>query len=132
MDSWISSIENYIRPDFTIGQRAASKLNLEDLYTVCGKKRNYTIEDAQALHKMQWKKEQYEREKDLKEGYSPRKMLEILRLRALYLNQRGSTLNNPHITSGFLSQFKDREISLQQLEVNEGFVACNHQSGETF
>ena len=39
-------------------------------------------------------------------GYTPLKMLEILKLRAIYLNQRGSTLNNPHIPSSFFQRFR--------------------------
>lgn len=38
-------------------------------------------------------------------------MLKLLRLRALYIAQRGATLNNPHITSEHLKKFwgTDRE-----------------------
>ena len=39
-------------------------------------------------------------------------MLEILKLRAIYLNQRGSTLNNPHIPQSFFANFRDRMIDV--------------------
>jgi hypothetical protein len=47
---------------------------------------------------------------DETDGYTPEKMLEILKLRAIYLNQRGSTLNNPHIPKSFFANFTDRMI----------------------
>lgn len=46
------------------------------------------------------------------DGYTPAKMLEILKLRAIYLNQRGSTLNNPHIPKSFFANFRDRMIDV--------------------
>ena len=52
-------------------------------------------------------------------GYTPLKMLEILKLRAIYLNQRGSTLNNPHIPSSFFQRFSDRMIDVIQSDVAE-------------
>lgn len=39
-------------------------------------------------------------------------MLRILRLRARYLNNRGATLNNPHIPTSFLRRFTDQAIDL--------------------
>ncbi len=108
MEGWIGKIERYIAPDFAIGKRIAEKLTLEDLYIICGEKKKYSMNDAQVLHKRQWKREDYLREMDIQDGYSPLKMLKILRLRAVYLNERGSTLNNPHIPSSFFSNFSDR------------------------
>ena len=47
---------------------------------------------------------QYMDSMDLKGGYSPERMLNILKDRAEYLMERGSTLNNPHIPKSY---FKD-------------------------
>ena len=104
MEPWIGKIENYIRPDFTIGERAAQRLTLEDLYIVCGEKQLYSVEDAQILHKRQWNAREYREQIDVEGGYTPLRMLEILKLRAVYLNERGSTLNNPHIPATHFSR----------------------------
>ena len=112
MEGWIGKVESYIAPDFAIGRRIADKLNLEDLYIICGEKSKYSLSDAQALHKRQWNRDRYVSEMDDDEGYTPSKMLEILKLRARYLIQRGSTLNNPHIPRSFFPQFSDQMIDV--------------------
>lgn len=59
------------------------------------------LNDAQALHKKQYTREQYLEKMDLDSGYSPSIMLAILQDRCKYLIQRGSTLNNPHIPASY-------------------------------
>ena len=110
MEPWISRIERYIAPDFMIGERVAPKLEMDDLHVICGEKDAYALEDAKALYKRQWTEDKYSAEMDLPDGYSPNRMLEILRLRARYLIDRGSTLNNPHIPKRFLATFADRRV----------------------
>lgn len=110
MEPWIRRLEVYITPDLMIGEHLSQRLVLEDLHIICGEKDLYDLEDAKALHKQQWTKKEYRAAMDAPEGYSPQKMLEILRLRARYLNARGATLNNPHISKKFFSNFQDREV----------------------
>lgn len=110
MEGWIAEIELYIKPDLAIGDRVAEKLDFEDLYIICEEKSKYSLEDAKSLHKRQWNQKKYRSEMDDANGYTPAKMLEILKLRAIYLNQRGSTLNNPHIPKSFFANFRDRMI----------------------
>lgn len=112
MEPWIGRIEGYIAPDFLIGERLARRLSLEDLHVICGEKDIYSREDAKALHKRQWSNDEYTSKMDVPDGYSPSRMLELLRLRARYLNARGATLNNPHIPKTFFSNFQDREMHL--------------------
>lgn len=112
MESWIAEKELYIKPDFAIEDRVAEKLDFEDLYIVCERKCKYSLEDAKSLHKRQWNQERYRAEMDDADGYTPAKMLEILKLRAVYLNQRGSTLNNPHIPKSFFANFRDQMIDV--------------------
>lgn len=111
MESWISKIDRYMKPDFQISEHVARGLELEDMHIICGEKSIYGRKDAKALHKKQWSDDRYLSEMDMENGYSPSKMLEILRLRAQYLTARGATLNNPHIPKSFLSKFQDRKIS---------------------
>lgn len=110
MEPWISRIERYMAPDFMLGERAAAKLGMDDLHVICGDKSAYTLEDAKALYKRQWTEDRYTSQMDLSDGYSPPRMLEIPRLRAQYLSDRGSTLNNPHIPKRFFLTFADRAI----------------------
>ncbi len=114
LEPWIKKTEDCIAPDFLIGSKAAEKLTMLDLLTVCGRKAFYTLEDAKRIHKKQWSQKTYLKEMDFPDGYSLEKMLSILRLRCLYLNQRGSTLNNPHIPAEFLKQFKDVALSVEK------------------
>jgi len=117
MEPWISSIENKILIDFTLAGRASMKLEMDDLFDVCGEQHTYSRDDAKRLHKNQWSAEQYDSALDVTiDGHrriSQVRMLEILQLRAKYIAERGATLNNPHITSSFLSRFygSDREIT---------------------
>ena len=97
MQDWIKSKEQYIKPDFMLADLASRKLSTEDLYQVMEEKPLYTYEDAKSLQKMQYKKSKYLELQDVPGGYSPERMLEILKDRAKYIVQRGSTLNNPHI-----------------------------------
>ena len=117
MAPWIDGIAAKIEPDYKIALRSSRHLDLTDLHDVCGKKLAYSIAEAKRLHKAQWTAAQYQAAVDLpdvKGGMlSPNAMLKLLRLRALYIAQRGATLNNPHITTEFLKAFwgTDRETS---------------------
>ena len=110
MAPWISRIEGYMAPDLMIGDRIAPRLEMDDLHVICGEKDTYALGDAKALYKRQWTEDEYSANMDLPNGYSPTRMLEILRLRAHYLIDRGSTLNNPHIPKRFFSTFADRQV----------------------
>jgi hypothetical protein len=109
MEPWIASIEAKIRVDFRIAALAARRLDMPDLFEVCGEQPSYSIEDARRLHKQQWTAAQYQGALDMVEGGEPRisrpAMLDILRLRSKYIAERGATLNNPHITKAHLDAF---------------------------
>lgn len=117
MEPWIASIESKILIDFKIAARSSHKLDLDDLFAVCGEQSTYSLGDAKRLHKQQWTTAEYEAALDTSEIGTPRisqlKMLEILQLRSRYIAQRGATLNNPHITKAHLSPFfgTDREVA---------------------
>ncbi|WP_339465437.1 MULTISPECIES: hypothetical protein [unclassified Pseudomonas] len=97
MAPWIASKETYIAPDIALAAIAASKLSLSDVFDALGRKDVYSIEDAKALQKKQYSAARYLELMDRSFGYSPERMLEILKERTIYLMTRGSTLNNPHI-----------------------------------
>jgi hypothetical protein len=113
LEPWIASVEAYIAPDYQLAQRASAHLNLPDLFVICGDQTTYSIDDAKRLHKRQWSAQHYKEAADTKVGGRPRisqhKMLEILRLRAAYIAERGATLNNPHIPLTYLARFNDTD-----------------------
>lgn len=109
MEPWIASVEAKIAVDHKLALIASRRLTLEDLWEVCGTQESYSLEDAKRLHKQQWTTEQYAAALDKRiDGtlrISPRGMLELLRLRAKYIAERGATLNNPHISKAHLDAF---------------------------
>jgi hypothetical protein len=120
MAGWIEEKEQYISPDFMLAELASEKLTMNDLHEVMEEKALYTLKDARSLQKKQYLNDKYIELQDLEGGYSPEKMLEILKDRSRYLVERGSTLNNPHIPKNY---FKDwTEITENHAEILKGMV----------
>ena len=117
MEPWIASVEAKILPDYQLAQLASRRLVLQDLFDVCGEQPTYSLEDAKQLHKQQWTAEEYQSALDMTVGGRPRisqgKMLEILQLRSRYIAERGTTLNNPHITKTHLATFAGTDSVVQ-------------------
>ena len=76
---------------------------------MCGEQTSYSVDDAKKLHKKQYTAAQYQAAPDFVESgerrISQTKMLDILKERALYISERGATVNNPHLTGSFLRSF---------------------------
>ena len=119
MEPWIDQVANYIKPDLDLSKIISKKLSLDDVHSILGKKEKYTLADAKKLHKKQYKKEEYLKMMDVKDGYSPKKMLKILQDRSEYLMRRGSTLNNPHIPASYFEGWtkitKDHAKTLRKM-----------------
>ena len=112
MAPWIEEKWQYIRADFQLANHVPELIGLDTLSEIVGKKASYTYDDARKLHKSQYAKSKYVELMDLSSrvrgktkpsGYSPERMLYILRDRARYILQRGSTLNNPHIPLSYFA-----------------------------
>lgn len=101
MDPWIEEKEAYISLDYQLAQFVPGLITMDILYQILGEKKVYTLEDAQSLQKRQYTIDKYRQQMDLEGGYSPEKMLSILKERCRYLIERGSTLNNPHILASY-------------------------------
>lgn len=116
MEPWLARKEAQMQIDFKLAARVSGNLDLEDLFAVCGEQPTYSLEDAKKLHKQQYSAAQYVAASDVvvdgKNRISRQRMLEILKERARYIAERGSTINNPHITKTYLQSFSgtDREI----------------------
>lgn len=106
MEPWIARMEAYIRPDVLLADRLPARLTPDDVTSVLGEKETYSLDDAKAVMKQQWKAAQYVEFQDLKDGYSRARMTELFQLRARYVILRGSTLNNPHIPGSFFEPFE--------------------------
>ena len=109
MEPWIALIEARIAIDFRLAHLASRNLELADLFEVFGQQDTYSVTDAKRLHKQQWSAKQYANALDTQIGSERRisraGMLDILRLRAKYIAERGATLNNPHITKAHFDTF---------------------------
>ena len=106
MQPWIQEMSQYIAPDFKLAEISYQNLSLEDLHKVLPKKDIYSLEDAQSIQKRQYLAKKYLELQDKKNGYSPERMLQILRERLKYLIERGSTLNNPHISGSYFESWE--------------------------
>jgi hypothetical protein len=115
MQPWLDELEAYIAPDVELARRVPERLTDDDLVAICGDKPTYSEADARRIFKKQWKRADYQRHLDHPPNapteYTRQRMLEILRLRARYTMQRGATLNNPHVSKGFLQRFADQRIT---------------------
>lgn len=103
MQPWIQQKEEYIRADFALTKIVPELMTLDTLYEVLGEKDVYTLEDARLLHKRQYKRAQYLAQQDVPGGYSPQRMLKILKDRCRYVISRGATLNNPHVPGSYFA-----------------------------
>lgn len=119
MEPWIAEKERYILPDQTLATMLPQYVTEDMVVQLLGRKSIYTLEDAQWIMKKQWKAYEYEENQDFNHGYSLTKMTEILQLRANYVLNRGSTLNNPHIEKAFFDKFdkitEDHAVVLRNL-----------------
>lgn len=123
MAEWIEEKKQYIALDYALAQIVPEKLDLHDLEKLLGRKETYAYDDARFVHKNQLKKNEYQQLFDVEGGYSPERMLEVLRWRAAYIIERGSTLNNPHIPVNVLNKFpkitQNHGSELRRLVVQE-------------
>lgn len=104
MRAWIGAKETYIRPDLVLADRAPDLVTDDVLTQVLGSADVFTAADARSVMKNQWTAEQYRTQGDLPDnGYSRARMVQLLQERCGYVIRRGSTLNNPHISEGYLA-----------------------------
>lgn len=104
MAEWINEKEKYISTDFKLAELIPEKIDFDDMFKIIGEKDYYSLKDAKLIQKSQYTIIEYKSLQDIENGYSPDRMLKIMKNRAKYLIQRGSTLNNPHIPSKYFSE----------------------------
>src|SRR5581483_10321352 len=113
MEPWIARQEAYVQTDVRLVQTIPQLIRDEHLDGLVGAKHRYTLADAIALMKQQklpdgsrMTGEGYRQMMDVRGGYSRARMLEMVRLRAHYLLDRGATRNNPHIPSAYFREWE--------------------------
>jgi hypothetical protein len=107
MRPWFDEKANYIAPDVALAACVPELIGDDVLTAVMGDSDDFGYEDAKRLMKNQHNRAGYREAADLEGGrYSRGAMLEMLRSRSRYVIERGSTLNNPHISASY---FKDWE-----------------------
>ena len=114
MSPWIEKTWDYIRPDFLLAELTPDLITAEQMVKLLGAKGTYSLSDAKKIQKKQLKQSEYRSLMDKRDGYSPERMLEILRKRVGYLMERGSTLNNPHIPKSYFvgwERIQDNHVS---------------------
>ncbi len=119
MRPWIEEKWNYIKADFELAKHVPSHITMDTMHKIIGRKATYTQADAKKLHKNQMSASEYKAAADVGDEISPGNMLEIFKERARYVIERGSTLNNPHISDAFLSSWpridQDHAAQLRRL-----------------
>lgn len=102
MEPWFDQKARYIAPDVALAAMVPALLDQDDLTQAMGTAGDFSYEQAKLLLKNQYSRAQYRAAADLPgERYSRSAMLELLRERCRYVIERGSTLNNPHISVGY-------------------------------
>lgn len=127
MEAWINAKREYIRRDFLLADLTPKLISLDVVHELLGQKAKYSLGDAELIQKKQHSRDEYMALMDLENGYTPNRMLDIVRKRCAYVLRRGSTLNNPHIPPSVLKDFpkivdnhaaKLREYVHQALQAN--------------
>jgi len=105
MAPWIEDKIAYVQPDFSLAEYASEGIGMKALHAILGSKPVYSLDDAKRIQKRQHSLANYRDRMDRPDGYSPERMLEILRDRARYVMSRGATLNNPHIPQSYFADW---------------------------
>lgn len=108
MAPWISSKEEYVRPDVELAEDAMRGISADSVIRLLGEKEFYTKAEAKWVMKNQWSAARYAEEADLvvgnEVGYSLDRMVALMGERCRYVMSRGATLNNPHIPLGYIEK----------------------------
>lgn len=104
MKPWFDRMAAYIAPDIVLADTVPDLLDDEILSAVLSEAEGFAYEDAHQLMKNQYTRQDYRDAADLpRERYSRAAMLKMLRSRSRYVIERGSTLNNPHISASYFT-----------------------------
>jgi hypothetical protein len=107
MAPWVKEKEQYVWPDAVLEMTASSLVTAETLAKIFDPPKDiYSLEDAKSIMKRQWRVSDYKAKQDLSNGYSPKRMMEMLQERCTYVIHRGGTLNNPKIPKSYFKNWE--------------------------
>jgi hypothetical protein len=107
MAAWVSQKADYVYPDSVLAHDANRQISLDTLDSIFGDRKTvYSPDDAHRIMKHQWPAERYLGCLDRPTGYSPERMVEMLKERCTYLVTRGATLNNPKIPGSYFDDWE--------------------------
>jgi len=110
MKPWFDRMAAYIAPDVALAECVPELIDDEILTKVVGDAEDFAYENAKLLLKNQLNRQGYREAADLEgERFSREAMLEILQARCRYVIERGSTLNNPHISASYFDGWEKIE-----------------------
>jgi len=110
MKPWFDRMAAYIAPDVALAECVPDLIDDEILTNVVGDGENFGYANAKLLLKNQLNRQGYREAADLEgERYSREAMLELLQARCRYVIERGSTLNNPHISPSYFKAWEKIE-----------------------
>lgn len=75
MRPWIEAMRDYVAPDFLLAHHAPELVSEEMMHEILGEQKEYDLEDARRIHKRQYTMDQYRQMMDLREGFTPDRML---------------------------------------------------------
>jgi hypothetical protein len=107
MAPWVKEKEQYVWPDAVLEMTAGSLVTAETLAKIFDPPKDiYSLEDAKSIMKRQWQVSDYKAKQDLPNGYSRKRMVEMLQERCTYVIHRGGTLNNPKIPKSYFKNWE--------------------------
>lgn len=101
MKEWLDYWENDIKRGLKISDMLVEKIDKKMVYDIFGKKTYYTVDDARAVFKYLYTKDEYEELKNHPKGYRVRRMLEMFKKHNQTYLYRGAAINNPKINQKY-------------------------------
>jgi hypothetical protein len=122
MQPWFERMALYIAPDVALREHVPGLITDDTLTAILGPAATFTSEDARRLMKNQYSTQGYLDLADQADGtYSRAAILRLLRERCAYVINRGSTLNNPHISAKYFEGWQritsDHAATLRELVI---------------
>jgi hypothetical protein len=106
MRGWLDFMIEDIQRGLKSSKYLREKIDLPMMFDVLGEKLVYSYKDAKHVFKNLFSKKEYNSFKDLPDGYSQAKMLEMFKLHNYYYLEKGSWLNNPKIGPKVYTKWK--------------------------
>jgi hypothetical protein len=104
MKKWTDRVWAYVELDYGIGDLAADRLTLDDVYHLLGKRNRYTLADARRVQKLQYGAVKYLELSDLPGGVSPHHL---------------KTLRAPFVTDEWIEQELGQKDLYSESDLNK-------------